>query len=205
MNNDTTLTPADVRERVAFEAFAWEHGRRGAAAEWIRAQWQGETPKRRAMYFDLADRILALLRTPRGEGEGDTLWRDFEAALVEFEAAAIALGRREALPLGPREAAIDRVVQARRRVIDCACALAALRSEAQGDEADALDLIRWAETQGAALEPVVGNIMPPGTYACYVEGVGDDPAEYEDAGEPYMGPGILGAIRAARRGEGGGK
>lgn len=67
VNNDMTLTPADVRERVAFEAFAWEHGRRGAAAEWIRAQWQGETPKRRAMYFDLADRILALLRTPRGE------------------------------------------------------------------------------------------------------------------------------------------
>ena len=57
----------DVRERVAREVFAWEHGRRGAAAEWIRAQWQGETPKRRAMYFDLADRILALLRTPRGE------------------------------------------------------------------------------------------------------------------------------------------
>ena len=39
-----------------------------------------------------------------------------------------------------------------------------------------------------------GNIMPPGTYACYV---GDD--------DPYMGPGILGAIRTACRGEGGGE
>jgi hypothetical protein len=65
MTETTHHTPANVRERVAFEAFAWEHGRRGAAAEWIRAQWQGETPKRRAMYFALADRILAILRTPR--------------------------------------------------------------------------------------------------------------------------------------------
>jgi len=69
----------------------------------------------------------------------------------------------------------------------------ALRSDAQGGEADALDLIRWAESQGAALEPVAGNIMPPGTYACYAGDVDD----------PYMGPGILGAIRAARRSEGG--
>src|SRR5690606_26043588 len=66
-----------------------------------------------------------------------------------------------------------------------------LRSEAQRGEADALDLIRWAEARAVALEPVAGNIMPPGTYACYA-GDGDD---------PYMGPGILGAIRAARRGE----
>jgi len=58
-------------------------------------------------------------------------------------------------------------------------------------DADALDLIRWAEARAVALEPVAGNIMPPGTYACYAG----------DAGEPYMGPGILGAIRAARRGE----
>src|SRR5690606_18773402 len=64
-------------------------------------------------------------------------------------------------------------------------------SEAQGEKEDALDLIRWAESRHAALEPVAGNIMPPGTYACYA-GDGDD---------PYMGPGILGAIRAARRGE----
>jgi len=64
----------------------------------------------------------------------------------------------------------------------------ALRSDA-----DALELIRWAEARAVALEPVAGNIMPPGTYACYAG----------DAGEPYMGPGILGAIRAARRSEGG--
>src|SRR5690606_38931574 len=65
-------TPADVRERVAFEAFAWEHGRRGADAEWIRAQWQSETPKWRAMYFDLADRILAILRrASRAEEEAE--------------------------------------------------------------------------------------------------------------------------------------
>lgn len=65
---------------------------------------------------------------------------------------------------------------------------AARRSEAQGEEADALDLIRWAESHHAALEPVAGNIMPPGTSACYAG----------DADDPYMGPGILGAIRAAR-------
>ena len=82
-------TPADVRERVAFEAFAWEHGRSGAAAEWIRAQWQGETPKRRAMYFDLADRILALLRTPRGEGEAAAMSANLARALAAMQAAWI--------------------------------------------------------------------------------------------------------------------
>src|SRR5690606_41384025 len=84
-----TQTPAAARARVAFEAFAWEHGRRGAAAEWIRAQWQDETPKRRAMYFDLADRILAILRTPRGEGEASGLSANLARALAAMQAAWI--------------------------------------------------------------------------------------------------------------------
>jgi len=223
----TQHIPADVRERVAFEAFAWEHGRRGADAEWIRAQWQGETPKWRAMYFDLADRILAILRrTTRAEEEA---WCAFLDALGGFEGEAAAMSASLSRALAAMQAAwiewrrgrgADAAMQWIENTLigpglipgddesdaqaffDRAIAeienhqirdAAALRSQAQGDEADALDLIRWAEARAVALEPVAGNIMPPGTYACYAG----------DAGEPYMGPGILGAIRAARRGEGG--
>src|SRR5690606_10172739 len=136
-------------------------------------------------YDEMVDTVVALIRTPRGEGEA---WRAFHDALDEFEAAA----NLWADPEGPTAADMERLCLSRQRVIECARVLAALRPEAQGQEEDALDLIRWAESRHAALEPVAGNIMPPGTYACYA-GDGD---------EPYMGPGILGAIRAARRGEG---
>src|SRR5690606_38188508 len=156
-------------------------------AEWIRAQWQDETPKRRAMYFDLADRILAILRTPRGEGEASGLAECIITCMgcgQDFDANDDAQARyhEAACEVVDHEPARVEIARRLRR--------AALRSEAQEGEADALDLIRWAESRHAALEPVVGNIMPPGTYACYV---GDD--------DPYMGPGILGAIRAASRGE----
>jgi len=266
----TQHTPADVRERVVDE---------------IVSTFRTLYPHARGLVapaaYAAADRILALLRTPRGEGEakalawrveyrqrgvGDARWyhlstyanemdareraKHAEAAMRVLECRIIPLYASPAAALRSdaqgEEDAVRRTWElAVRRAYGCldyrggyrgaeleafhagiktviraleagpdaadtqAAALdrigAALRSEANGKEADALDMIRWAESHGAALEPVAGNLTPPGTYACYVEGVGDDPAEYEDAGEPYMGPGILGAIRAARRGEGGGE
>jgi len=254
MSNGTTQhTPADVRERVAREVFTLD-------ADWRREYWdqfRRDFPRQAQAYYDTADRILDLLRTPRGEGEAGAdieahgqeepvawlverrgvemfgwhpvyvdlgrqhaeniarvmrdgewdarivplyraalrseapgqAWRAFLDALDEFERAA----NLWADPEGPTAADMERLRKSRRRVIECARALAALRSEAQEEKEDALDLIRWAEARAVALEPVAGNIMPPGTYACYAG----------DAGEPYMGPGILGAIRAARRSEGG--
>src|SRR5690606_12738351 len=186
------------------EPVAWrvEYRRRGDGdARWYHlSTYTNEMDAReRAKHAEGAMRVLecriiplyaapaaAILRTPRGEEEA---WRAFLDALDEFEAAA----NLWVDPEGPTAADMERLRQSRQRVIECARALAALRSEAQGDEADALDLIRWAESHHAALEPVAGNIMPPGTYACYAG----------DADDPYMGPGILGAIRAARRSEGG--
>src|SRR5690606_26735915 len=64
--------PADVRERVAKEVYVWEHVRRGAEESWARQRWQTETDGMRNLYFEAADRILALIRTPRGDGE-DTI------------------------------------------------------------------------------------------------------------------------------------
>src|SRR5690606_10260168 len=66
--------PADVREQVAKEVYVWEHVRRGAEESWARQRWQTETDGMRDLYFETADRILSLLRTPRGEGEGR--WED---------------------------------------------------------------------------------------------------------------------------------
>ena len=168
---------SERRELVAREVFALD-------ADWRREYWsqfRREYPVQAGVYYDTADRILAIVRTPRDEGQA---WRAFLDALDEFEAAAASLW---ADPAGPNAEDMERLSQSRERVIECALVLAARCSDAQGDEADALELIRWAEAHHAALEPVAGNIMPPGTYACYVGG--DD--------DPYMGPGILGAIRAA--------
>lgn len=125
MSERTMHAPAageDVWERVAFEVFAWEHDRRGASAEWICERWQTDSPEWRAKYFDLADRIAALLRAPRGEGE---VWRDFLAALDDLETAA----NLWVEPDGPTAADVERLRQTRQRVIACARALAALRSE----------------------------------------------------------------------------
>jgi len=189
-NETTTRAPADVREQVAKEVYVCEHVRRGAEESWARQRWQTETDGVRDLYFETADRILALLRTPRGEGDVKPLaWR------VEYRGRTG--GEWEYLNTYDLvEVAKEKVERMRRGGVRLEYRIvplypAAFRSEAQGGEADALDLIRWAEARAVALEPVAGNIMPPGTYACYA-GDGDD---------PYMGPGILGAIRAARRGE----
>jgi len=212
MSNGTTQhIPADVRERVAREVYLWEATRFGADESWALRRWREESNTRRELYFNVADRILALLRTPRGEGEAAAMSANLARALAAMQAAWIEWRRGrgadaamqwiENTLIGPglipgddesdAQAFFDRAIAEieNHQIRDAA----ALRSQAQGDEADALDLIRWAEARAVALEPVAGNIMPPGTYACYAG----------DAGEPYMGPGILGAIRAARRGEGG--
>src|SRR5690606_15113479 len=70
MSNDTTQhTPANVRERVAKEVYLWEATRFGSAESWALRRWREESNTRRELYFNVADRILALLRNPRGEGE----------------------------------------------------------------------------------------------------------------------------------------
>src|SRR5690554_543919 len=67
MSNGTTQhTPADVRERVAREVFTLD-------ADWRREYWdqfRRAFPRQAQAYYDTADRILGLFRTPRGEGEG---------------------------------------------------------------------------------------------------------------------------------------
>jgi len=124
MTNDTTQhTPADVRERVAREVFALD-------ANWRREYWdqfRRDFPRQAQAYYDTADRILALLRAPRGEGEA---WYAFLAALDKFEAAA----NLWADPEGPTAADMERLRQSRQRVIECARVLAALRSDAQGED-----------------------------------------------------------------------
>src|SRR5690606_34525521 len=67
----TLASPADgdVREQVAKEVYVCEHVRRGAEESWARQRWQTETDGVRDLYFEAADRILALIRTPSGEGE----------------------------------------------------------------------------------------------------------------------------------------
>src|SRR5690606_13412147 len=211
---------SERRELVAREVFALD-------ADWRREYWdqfRRDFARQAQAYYDTADRILAIVREDAMEvtqhapadvrervarecgEEAERLGRWYgdgyaKARSLLREAAALLLTPRgdeeawravlDALGEAGTTAARLRADRARRRVIECARALAARCSDAQGDEADALDLIRWAEAHHAALEPVAGNIMPPGTYACYAG----------DGGEPYMGPGILGAIRAARRGE----
>ena len=76
MSNETMRTPAEVRERVAKEVYLWEATRFGADECWALRRWREESNTRRRLYFNVADRILALLRTPCGEGEGEAQpWR----------------------------------------------------------------------------------------------------------------------------------
>ena len=111
MSNDTTQIPADVRERVAkIVREAMEDARR---AERLNTFPQGSM-------WDYADRILAILRTPRGEG---VAWRAFLGALDEFERAA----NLWADPEGPTAEDMERLDRARQRVIECALALASIR------------------------------------------------------------------------------
>src|SRR5690606_18678870 len=109
----TQHTPADVRERVAkIVREAMEDARR---SERLNTFLQSSM-------WDYTDRILALLRTPRGEGEA---WCAFLDALDEFEAAAIWVD-----PEGPTAADMERLRQSRQRVLECARVLAAPRSDA---------------------------------------------------------------------------
>jgi len=112
MTNGTTQhTPADVRERVAkIVREAMEDARR---SERLNTFLQSSM-------WDYADRILALLRTPRGEEEA---WCAFLDALDEFEAAA----NLWVDPEGPTAEDMERLERARERVIECGRALAAKR------------------------------------------------------------------------------
>src|SRR5690606_7504706 len=71
-------------------------------------------------YDEMVDTVVALIRTPRGEGEA---WRAFHDALDEFEAAS----KLGADPEGPTAADMERLRESRRRVIECALALASIR------------------------------------------------------------------------------
>jgi len=73
MTNGTTQhTNADVRERVAREVFTLD-------ADWRREYWdqfRRDFPRQAQAYYDTADRILGLFRTPRGEEEAEPVaWR----------------------------------------------------------------------------------------------------------------------------------
>jgi len=113
MTNGTTQhAPADVRERVAkIVREAMEDARR---SERLNTFLQSSM-------WDYADRILALLRTPRGEEEA---WCAFLDALDEFEEAVANLW---ADPEGPTATDMERLRQSRRRAIGCARALASIR------------------------------------------------------------------------------
>src|SRR5690606_233586 len=125
MSNDTTQhTPADVRERVN-GAWATVEAAALAQANVLDSHYGGQ-PAKAAEIRNAVEQVAALLRTPRGEGEA---WRAFLDALDEYEAAA----NLWADPEGPTAADMERLRQSRRRVIECACALAARRGEAPGD------------------------------------------------------------------------
>src|SRR5690606_20582331 len=89
MSNETQHTPADVRERVAKEVYLWEATRFGAAESWALRSWEQESNTRRELYFNVADRILALLRTPRGEEEAAAMSANLARALAAMQAAWI--------------------------------------------------------------------------------------------------------------------
>ncbi|PZM88551.1 MAG: hypothetical protein DIU79_16680 [Actinobacteria bacterium] len=140
--SEMTQTPADVRERVAKEVYLWEATRFGAAESWALRRWLEESNTRRKLYFNVADRILAILSAPRGE---EKAWCAFLAAMAEFEAAA----NLWADPEGPSAEDMARLDRARERVIECARALAALSSEAQGE--DGRDSV-WVASAGVVYE-----------------------------------------------------
>jgi len=138
MSNETQHTPADMRERVDVPGlpdgitpltgvFTTHHaGRPHAIVLWQGAPWLVWHHPDGNWVTEAKVQVAALLRTPRGEGEA---WRAFLDALAEFEAAA----NLWADPEGPTAADMERLRQSRRRVIECACALAARRSKAQGE------------------------------------------------------------------------
>jgi len=132
MSSGTTQhIPADVRERVAREVFTLD-------ADWRREYWDQfcrDFPRIAQAYYDTADRILALRRTPRAEEEA---WCAFLDALGDFENAA----NLWVDPEGPSAEDMAQLDRARQRVIECGRALAGLpstedaarRSEGGGDD-----------------------------------------------------------------------
>src|SRR5690606_20388995 len=131
MSNETQHTPADVRERVAKEVYLWEATRFGAAESWALRSWEQESNTRRELYFNVADRILALLRAPRGEGEA--------SGLAECIITCMGCGQ----DFDPHDDAQARYHEAACEVVDHEPARgeserrprgAALRSEAQGED-----------------------------------------------------------------------
>src|SRR5690606_34686188 len=124
MSNDTTQLPADVRERVAKIV-------REAMEDARRSERLNTFPQ--SSMWDYADRILALLRTPRGEGEAmdaDEIWNHWTS------------GHEDAALQGLRAATDDEAHRFLSMLADwqrCPMpsdhdAAAALRSEAQGEE-----------------------------------------------------------------------
>ena len=111
MTETTQHTPADVRERVA--KIVREAMKDAGRSERLNTFVQNSM-------WDYTDRILALLRAPRGEEEA---WCAFLAAMAEFEAAA----NLWADPEGPSAEDMARLDRARQRVIECARALATIR------------------------------------------------------------------------------
>jgi len=61
---------------VAREVYLWEATRVGADESCALRSWGDESNTKRKLYFNVADRIMAILRTPRGEGEAEPVaWR----------------------------------------------------------------------------------------------------------------------------------
>lgn len=127
--------PADVRERVAKEVYLWEATRVGADESWALWLWREESNTRRRQYFNVADRILALLRTPRGDGEDCRLAPIVRAILERIDRYQGFHDR-----VGPADLTLPPV--ARTITEEEILALrAALRSDAQGEE-DALGMLQ---------------------------------------------------------------
>lgn len=150
--SDTTQPPADVRERVAKIV-------REAMEDARRSERLNTFPQ--SSMWDYADRILALLRTPRGEGEAmdaDAMWYHWSSG---HEVAALQ---------GLRAATDDEAHRFLSMLADWQrCPMpsdhdvaAALRSEAQGE------LVKEA---AALIDEAVSEIA--GDCQCYEEGESD--------------------------------
>src|SRR5690606_10417664 len=140
-------------------------------------------------YDEMVDTVVALIRTPRGEGEA---WRAFLDALDEFETAA----NLWADPEGPTAADMERLRQSRQRVIECARALAALRSEAQGEG----PVGAVCANCGAPDAKIAGGELDPDEAVCSSECYD----QLKELGCPQEHGGTY-RPKPARRGEGGGE
>ena len=200
--------PADVRERAAKTVYLWEVTRFGAAESWALRSWEQESNTRRELYFNVADRILALLRAPRGEGEadaesgGDVTVSQLLAVLDEYNAGVFCMTPENADGTPMFSVAVARGESAERLkqwANEDAEESAALRSEAQGEVRET-DLVietfrpEWQNEEGApAGVRIVDAIGVTVTAVC----------EYTLAGNKAVAMAAVKAARAARRGEGG--